>query len=480
MVIYLLKILILAILFILLILIIRAIRFKPAKEKEYNEFDVELDEDKIINNFVQMIRCRTVSYKDTSLEDVKEFEKFRRILADNYPNINSKCQRYYVGRTGVLYHWKGKSHKKPIVLMAHYDVVPAIEGQWDKEPFSAVIEDGHIWGRGTLDTKGTLCAIMEACEKLISEGFIPENDIYLSFSGDEETNGSSTNSIVEFLEEKGIRPFMVLDEGGAIVEGVIPGVKKKCALIGTGEKGKMHIRLSTKTKGGHASSPPPISPIGRLSKSVIRIEKRPFKFHMSQPVKDMFNTVGRYSSFPMKIIFANLPFFSPLLNVITRKVGGELNALVRTTVAFTKMEGSDAVNVFPPYASVEGDIRIMEGDTGESIIEGLRKRIKDDKVEVESVDLIPVKPFSSMKTEGWKKLEESIKEIWGDIIVSPYLMIACSDSRHYTKICENVYRFSAMELDNEERGMIHGNNERIPIDKLITTVKFYINLIKKF
>ena len=129
---------------------------------------------------------------------------------------------------------------------------------------------------------------------------------------------------------------------------------------------------------------------------------------------------------------------------------------------------------------VEGDIRIMEGDTGESIIEGLRKRIKDDKVEVESVDLIPVKPFSSMKTEGWKKLEESIKEIWGDIIVSPYLMIACSDSRHYTKICENVYRFSAMELDNEERGMIHGNNERIPIDKLITTVKFYINLIKKF
>lgn len=478
--IYLLKALILGVLAILLILIIRAIRFKPDKEKEFNRFDIELDQDSIVNRFVQMIRCKTISYKDTSLEDAGEFHKFRQLLIDNYPNVNSKCHLYNVGRTGVLYHWQGRSKEKSVVFMAHYDVVPVIDSEWNKEPFSATIEDGYIWGRGTLDTKGTLCGIMEACEKLIAEGFVPENDIYLSFSGDEETNGSSTNSIVEFLEKRGIKPFMVLDEGGAIVQGVIPGVKNKCALIGTGEKGKMHVKLSTKTKGGHASSPPPTSPIGRLSKSVVKIEKRPFKFHMSQPVKDMFNIVGRYSTFFMKIVLANISFFSPLLNIITRKTGGELNALVRTTTAFTKMKGSDAVNVFPPYASLEGDIRIMEGDTGESIIDGLKKRINDSDVKVEALDLIPVKPFSHIGTEPWEKLDEAIKEIWDDVIVSPYLMIACSDSRHYTKICENVYRFSGMELDNEERKLIHGNNEKIPIDKLITTVKFYINIMQKF
>lgn len=475
-----LKIIILAILAILLVLIIRAIRFKPDEKTKFNRFHIELDEESIVNRFADMIRCKTISYKNTDLEDKKEFKKFRQLLIDSYPNINSKCKLYNIGRTGILYHWKGKSNEKPVVFMAHYDVVPVIDSEWDEEPFSAIIEDSYIWGRGTLDTKGTLCGIMEACEKLISEGFTPENDIYLSFSGDEETNGSSANSIVEFLEKKDIRPYMVLDEGGAIVEGVIPGVKDKCALIGTGEKGKMHVKLSTKTKGGHASSPPPISPIGRLSKAVVKIEKKPFKFHLSQPVKDMFNIVGRHSTFAMKIVFANLSFFAPILDIITRKIGGEINALVRTTTALTKMEGSDAVNVFPPYASVEGDIRIMEGDTCDSIIEGLNRRINDNDVKVKSVDSIPVKPFSSIDTESWEKLDEAIKEIWGDVIVSPYLMIACSDSRHFTKICDNVYRFSAMELTDEERKLIHGNNEKIPIDKLITTVRFYINLIQKF
>lgn len=168
------------------------------------------------------------------------------------------------------------------------------------------------------------------------------------------------------------------------------------------------------------------------------------------------------------------------MNLLAKKSGGELNALFRTTIAFTKMKASDAINVFPPYASIEGDIRVMEGDSPDSILEDLKRKIGDDKVEVELLDAIPVKPFSPTRTEGWDMLKTSIKEVWGDVLVSPYLMIACSDSRHFTEISDNVYRFSAMELTNEERKLIHGNNERIPVDKLLKIVKFYINLMSKF
>ncbi len=473
------KLLFTAILLLILILILKALRFTPLDESDYEEVDIELNSDDIVDRFTDMIKCKTISYLDTSLEDAEEFKKFRDFLVDRYPNVNSTCKVDYIGPSGVLYHWKGKNNDKPIVFMAHYDVVPVNRDQWDKDPFSAHIEDGIIWGRGTLDTKGTLCGIMEAAEILIGDGFIPEDDIYLSFSGDEEIAGPSAIEIVGFFKDKGIKPQMVLDEGGAIIQGVVPGVRDRCALIGTGEKGKIHLRLSTKSQGGHASSPPPMSPIGRLGRSVISIEKNPFNFHISKPVEEMFNILGRHSSFAMKIVYANLKFFSPLLNILSKKTGGELNALFRTTIAFTKMEGSDAINVFPPYASVEGDIRVMEGDTDKSIVEGLKKRIDDENVSVELLDVIPVKHFSDIDTDGWVKIRTSIKETWGNVLVSPYLMIAASDSRHFTHICDNVYRFSAMELTNDERKLIHGNNERIPIEKLLKIVRFYTNLMKK-
>ena len=471
--------LVLIILAIIILLMIKAVNFKPQEVKAVEAFHIELDEDAIIKKFQEMIRCKTVSYLDTSLEDKEEFIKFRKLLKDNYPNIHRSCQLHRIGRTGLLYHWKGKSSEKPAVFMSHYDVVPANSEQWDKDPFSGLIEDGVLWGRGTLDTKGTLCGIMESAERLIAEGFLPKNDIYLSFAGDEETNGASASLIVDFLENQGIEPFMVLDEGGAIVEGVIPGVKEKAALVGTGEKGKIHLRLSLKSQGGHGSAPPPTSQIARLGNAVNKVEKNPFPFHLSQPVKDMFRTTGPYSSFGLKMVFANLSFFSPILDILTRKTGGELNALVRTTVAFTKMKGSDTINVMPPYATVEADVRVMEGDSKESVIKGIKDKIDDDEILVEVLDNIPVRRFSNINTEPWEILKRGINSIWPEVIVSPYLMMACSDSRSYTKISENVFRFSAMELSSEERKLIHGNNERIPIDKLITTVKFFSSMMTR-
>lgn len=463
---------------LLAFILIRALFFRPYPIKAVSPFAVEVDRDRAVENLTRMIRCKTVSYLDTSLEDESEFEKFRALLGECYPLVHQYCPLQRIGRTGLLYHWPGKSSEQPTVYMAHYDVVPAEEEAWEQPPFAGVITEGCLWGRGTLDTKGTLCAILEGAEHLLSQGFVPANDIYLSFSGDEETNGASASDIVDYMAAKGIKPHMVLDEGGAIVQGAVPGVQEKCALVGTGEKGKLHLKFTVKSKGGHASSPPPRTPVGILARAVCAVENKPFRFHMAGPAREMFDILGRHAGFGLKLVFANLRLFGPLLNLATKKLGGEFNALVRTTVAFTKMKASDTVNVFPAAASVEADVRMMEGDTKESVIAALKQRIGNAAVEIEAVNAIEVRPFTPIGTEPWQRLAEGIRQVWPGTLVSPYMMLACTDSRHFTRICPNVLRFCAMELSAEERKMIHGSNERIPLDKIETTVKFFICMLQ--
>lgn len=459
------------------IIIIRALMFKPKTEKNEEAADIEIDEEKVTYHLAQMIRCKTVSRYDAALIDEEEFNKFRLLLPKIYPNVFKTCSYERVGNTGILITWKGKNSDNPTVLMSHYDVVPADEEKWDKPPFKGIVEDGILWGRGTLDTKGTLCGILEAGEYLIGLGFTPENDIYFAFAGDEEVSGDGAPSIVKELKARGIRPAMVLDEGGAVVEKVFPGVKESCALIGIGEKGPMNLELSAKSNGGHASAPPPHTVVGILSQAVVKIEKHPFKSKLTKPAKEMFDTLGRYSTFAYKIIFANLWCFKPLLDLLCRRMGGELNAVMRTTFAATMMEGGSAPNVLPTEAKVVANMRLLGTDTSKSAAEYIKNVIKDENINIRIMDAMNASPFSKTEGKYWDKLKGAIRKTWPNVVVSPYLMVACSDSRHYCEISEYVYRFSAMTLSKEERALIHGHNERISVDKIINIVKFYIRLI---
>lgn len=469
---------VLMIIILIVTVIVRTIRFKPREVQVPVAEAIELNREKIITDMVDMIRCKTVSNRDDNLVSWEEFEKFRALLQERFPLIHEKCTRERIGKSGLLYCLKGKASDKPSVCMAHYDVVPAEEDGWSKPAFEGIIENDMIWGRGTLDTKGTLCGIMEALEQLLENGYVPMQDLYLSFSGEEEIDGDSCAEIVSFLEKKGVKPAFVLDEGGAVVENVFPGVTKECALIGIGEKGSVNIDFSLESDGGHASAPPVHTILGRLSEAVCRIEKKPFRSQLTKPAAEMFDTLGRHSSFLYRMIFANLWCFKPVLDLVCRISGGELNALMRTTVAVTRMDGSKAYNVLPPKAKFGINMRLLGDDTIESSMQYLKNIIDNDKIQLTLVNGMNPSIYSDTNCEEWSRLKTIIAQTWEGAIVSPYLMMACSDSRHYCRITNHVYRFSAMRLSKAERGMIHGNDERVPIETLLKTVEFYVRLMQ--
>ena len=468
-----------AIVLLFAMVLIRAMAFKPQTDEPVPSTYEVVDEAVVAKHLQEMIRCKTVSVRDGMGHNEEEFDKFRRLLTEFYPEISKVCTFERIGSSGLLFHWKGGKAADPTVLMSHYDVVPANEDQWEKPAFEGVIENGILWGRGTLDTKTTLLGIMEAAESLIMEGFAPENDIYFSFSGDEEVAGTGAPEIVDELEKRRITPSLVVDEGGAIVRNIFPGVTEECALVGIGEKGIMDIELLVKSAGGHASAPPAHSLVGVLARAVVDAEKSPFPFRITQPVAEMFDTLGRHSNFMFRMIFANLWCFKPVLNAICKKSGGELNALLRTTCAFTQMEGSAASNVLPPEARVVANLRLMGGDSAESAIQYLKDTIENDKIEINKIHSSEPSIVSDTSSAGYNKLKTAIRQTWPDALVSPYLMIAASDSRHFCRISDKVMRFSGMALSAEERGLIHGNNERIPVEKAVKTVAFYRRLMKQ-
>lgn len=461
------------------IVLIRTIAFVPYKEKTVEIEKIEVDVDKAARDLSDMIKCKTISHRDPSLEDDGEFKRFIDLLPERFPNIHRSCTRELVGDRAILYKLCGRSSDAPTVLTAHFDVVDVDEENWSKAPFSGEIADGVVFGRGSLDTKSTLNASMQALEQLISEGFVPNNDIYLAFSGNEEINGEGQPSIIKLFKERGIDPALVLDEGGAVVNHVFPGVHTPCALVGIAEKGMLNVELRFTGKGGHASSPKPHTPIGRLSAACVRIENNPFKYTLSGATAALFDTLARHSNFGYKLIFANLWLFGPILSLIGKLSGGELNALIRTTCSFTQMEGSKGINVIPPNATMCANLRLIPGETKESAVAYLEKQIKDKDIKLTVLESENPSPTSVIGGEAWDKIADAIKGTWDNTLVSPYLMFACSDAKHWSKISDKVYRFSAMALSSEERATIHGNDEKITLDAIRKSVEFYIRLIKK-
>ena len=461
------------------VILIRTLRFTPKAQPVISEEPADFDKDAAVDALAQLVRCKTISYNDHSLEDEAEFRKLIDLLPKLYPNVFQTCTFRELPDRALLLRWPGKTKGDPTVLMAHYDVVPVNEENWDKPPFAAIIEDGILWGRGTLDTKVTFNGVFSAANYLIAQGFQPEKDIYFAFSGGEEVNGDGARNIVQHFADEKIQPALVVDEGGAVVENVFPGVKQPCGLIGTAEKGMMNAQFRTLSAGGHASAPKPHTPVGILAAACKKVEDHPFKCHIKGPAADMFDTLGRYSSFLYRMIFANLWCFGWVLDLLGKSSGGEMNALMRTTVAFTQMEGSSARNVIPPEAKMVANMRLNPSDTVASALEYLKKTVNNDAVEITALEGSEPSRVSEVNCPAWDKVASAVASTWRGCIVSPYLMVQCSDSRHWGRLSDHVYRFSAMDLSAEERATIHGNNERIRLETISKAVEFYVRLMRQ-
>lgn len=453
--------------------------FNPKPQPKTTNEEITFDRDAAVDALAQLIRCKTISYYDHSLEDDAEFEKLIVLLPKLYPHVFETCEFQQLPDRALLFRWPGKHPGSPTVLMAHYDVVPVNEENWDKPPFAGIIENGVLWGRGTLDTKATINGVLFSANHLIGEGYQPEHDIYFAFSGGEEVNGNGAPNIVQYFVDHNIDPAIVVDEGGAVVEGVFPGVKQPCAVIGIAEKGMMNVQYRTVSAGGHASAPKAHTPVGVLAAACKKVENHPFPMHLTKPAAEMFDTLGRHSTLLYKVVFANLWCFGWILDLLGKKSGGEINALLRTTSAFTQMEGSTAPNVIPPEARMVANMRLNPSDSVSSVLEYLKKTVHDPAVEITAVGAFEPSRISRTDCEAWKMLSATVAETWPGVIVTPYLMVACSDSRHWGRISDKVYRFCPMEMSNEERAAIHGNNERIRLKCICDCVEFYIRLMKK-
>ena len=445
----------------------------------YRTEGMKLKKSGILERFRTMIRLKTISTDSPGKSEEAVFAQFRATLKALYPAVFAKYDAFLVGRRGILIHIPGRQPGSESVLMAHYDVVSADESAWAFDPFGAVLHEGRIYGRGTLDTKSTLCAVMEAASSLTESGFVPEHDLYLAFGGEEEVSGPCASELAAYLESRGVHPDFILDEGGSVIPEGLPGVRKQAAMVGIAEKGTANYMISIEGgNGGHASTPPRHTVIGRLAAAALEIENHPFPASLSPPVIQMFRALSGEVPLPERPFFAHPELAAPAICAAAGVLGPTFNAMVRSTAAVTVIEGHSAFNVLPDRAALGVNVRLLYGDTLESAAEHLRQVITDPDASVDLIAGTNPSPVSETDCDAFRKLKRVISETWRDTIVAPYQLNGGTDARFYTGLTDHVYRFSPMVMTKEERATVHGINESISTDNLFRAVVFYIRLMR--
>ncbi len=458
----------------LVIAVVRAL-LMPSKVSEYRAPEAGERAYGYAEKLARMVQYDTTSCAEKP--DPARYRGFHQVLQELFPLVFEKLEKTEIDGN-LLFYWKGKSSDKPLVLMSHQDVVPA-EGTWEHGPFSGDIENGLIWGRGTSDTKCTVMAFFQAVEELLAEGYVPEQDVYLSSSCTEEWSGDGCPKLVAELKRRGVKPFLVVDEGGGIITDPIGGIHGNFAMVGIFEKGKADVKFTAKSTGGHASAPPAGTPIARLSAFVNRVEKRsPFKKKLLPDVAAMFQALAPYAPFYMKLLFGNLWLFRPLLLLALPKISAQAGAMLRTTIAFTMAEGSDAYNVIPQEASIGANMRFIPHQGMKESLQIITDLAAKYGLSTEAYHAVEPSRSTDIRGEGYRLVERVIADTFPGLPQSPYVMTGATDARFYEEIAENVVRFGPVVYGPAQMKGMHGLNETIEVNCLPGAVDFYKNLIR--
>lgn len=424
----------------------------------------------------RLIQAETIStYNQT---DKTKFYRFHDILREMFPSLFAVCS-FEDFDGSFMMKWKGNTDGQPVMFMNHHDVVEAT-GEWKHPPFSGAIADGKVWGRGTLDTKGGLWAMLQAADELAAEGFIPQRDIYFVSACTEECDGSGADAISNELVRRGIRFHMVLDEGGMILEEPIGGAKGTYAMIGVGEKGCADLKFIARSSGGHASTPGKDTPLVRLGKFMAEVEKKNlFEAKISPTVEKTFSSVAESMSGPLKFILANSRLFAPLLKVVMPSVSSAGNAMLRTTIAFTMASGSEGTNVLPQEAWVVGNMRFSPHQGGKSSIEEITRLAEKFNIETEVLDPGMDSGVTDYNSTQFKLIEKAVDAVFQGVRTAPWIMTGASDSRYMCRVSDHCVRFAPFLMKDEQVESIHGINEYVALESLAPAVDFYRYVIKE-
>jgi carboxypeptidase PM20D1 len=446
-----------------------------------------LDVDAAAGRLARAVRFRTVSSGPEAPPEAAALRHLHAFLAEAFPRTHAALAREVVGEHSLLFTWPGAGDAagRPILLMAHMDVVPAEEGAggegaWTHPPFAGVVADGFVWGRGTLDDKASVLGILEAVEHLLGEGFAPARTVHLAFGHDEEVGGAEgAGAIAALLARRGVRLAFTLDEGSIIAVDLVPGVDAPVALVGLAEKGRLTVRLVAAGPGGHSSMPPARSAVGRLAEALVRLERDPMPADLRPPASAMFDALAPHMPIALRAAVANRWLLEPLL---VRRLEGFAagNAMVRTTTAPTVLAAGVKENVLPAEATALVDFRLLPGDTVEAVLRHVRAALEGLEVRVEPDHRIAREPsaVSDAGGEGYRAIAAGVRRVFPDALVAPSLVVAGTDSRHYAAISDDIYRFEPVRLGPGDLARIHGADERIAVEGYADLIRFYVQLLR--
>jgi carboxypeptidase PM20D1 len=476
-----------ALLVLVSVLVGRALLFVPPEVDPPAPASLEVDEAAVADHLAEAIRFPTVSHEDPEELDTEAFASLRGWMAETYPLTHEGLEPELIGAGSLLYTWPGSDGSlAPLVLMGHLDVVPVdpgTEGEWTHPPFAGVVSDGFVWGRGSLDDKVSVITILEAVEALLGEGFAPARTVHLAFGHDEEVGGlNGARVIAETLEARGMgRAALVVDEGGILSQGFMPGVEAPIALVGVAEKGFVSLELKVRSEGGHSSMPPRETAISILARAITRLEDQPFPSRLDGAARLMLDAVGPHMSFPARLGLANLWLFEPLVRA-GLTASPSTAAMVRTTTAPTIIQAGVKENVLPITARATVNFRILPGETRETVTERVREIVDDPRVEIGQATPFATdpSPVSDPEGPGFRLVAAAARQATGDpaLAVAPYLVVGGTDSRYYATRADSVLRFMPILLRPDDLSRVHGTDERVASADLATAVRFFHALIR--
>jgi len=466
------------------ILLINTLRFSSQQTGFPEQPRETIEEKGAVARLATAIRFQTISIYDNPGANAEEFTGLRQHIAISFPLLNSRLEKVDLGEFTSLYCLQGRSStRKPVLLLAHLDVVgvdSATEGMWLHPPFSGDNDGNYIWGRGTWDDKSSAFAIMEAVEHLLESNFQPDRTIYIALGPDEEIGGTKgARPTFEFLKSHGVHLEYVLDEGQVLTEGILPGIKKPVALIGIAEKGYMSATLRVQLPaGGHSSMPPAESAIGILGAGISRLEKEQFPNRLQGIPLSMLEYLAPEAEMPFRAIMSNLWLFGPFVEASLSKARST-EALLHTTTAATEFSSGFKDNVLPSRATASVNFRIQQGETSNSVLDRITRILDDSRIELEKPAIVfEPSRVSEINSEGFRTVQRSIHEVFGDVVTAPALVTAHTDSVWFEPIADNVYRFLPMRAERDDIPRFHGINERISISNYVNAIQFYLRFLR--